>query len=228
MKKIMYLTALVIICCLLGCSGMKDDKTNSQNQSANQVPSQSEKTNIMSEDTAKNSSAKHSSPAKNSTAKTKTEKKQVSDMPDLEEPKRPNLTLSQKGIKLRWINDGKLHMSASASELVGNEVGKCIEVRNFKGELYEKGTLTSKISAKRAFIDANTRIVTATGGVTMNSVTRKTSVRSEWVKWYSKENRVVGDGGVKITSQMGTIDAAAFTADTSLGKLVVKDSGKGL
>jgi hypothetical protein len=48
------------------------------------------------------------------------------------------------------------------------------------------------------------------------------------MKWYAKEQKVVGDGGVKIDSTMGNMSGAAFVADTAMKSIKVLDSGKGL
>ena len=143
-------------------------------------------------------------------------------------PEPPKLTISQQGVNMRWVEQGQLRMSAKAREVQGDEISKTATLLDFSAQLYENGKLTASIKAPKAVVDTVGRVVTATGGVTLKSMERKTVVNASWMKWFSKEHRVVGNGGVNIVSEMGNIDAAAFQADTSLRTLSVKDSAKGL
>lgn len=148
--------------------------------------------------------------------------------PKPEEDSGPKLEFSQKGITLKWVENGQLRMSATAKELKGDEVTKTGTLLDFSAKLYENGKLTASMHAPKAFVDTANRVVTATGGVTLESVERETKVKSDWVKWYAKQQKVVGNGGVRIDSAMGTIEAAAFVANTALKSLTVMDSAEGL
>lgn len=143
-------------------------------------------------------------------------------------PDGPRLELTQQGVTLTWHERGQLRMDARASSLKADEVTKTGTLLDFSARLYENGKLTAEIRAPKAVADTDKRIVTASGGVTLKSVERATTVRSEWVRWYAREQRVVGNAGVKIESAMGTITAAAFEADTALKTLTLRDSAKGL
>ncbi len=140
----------------------------------------------------------------------------------------PQLELSQKGVTLRWIEDGNVRMSATAREFQGNEVAKVGTLLDFSAQLYENGKMTASVRAPKAVADTANRVVTATGGVVVKSMERSTVVNASWIKWYAKQQKIVGDGGVKATSTMGTMDGAAFVADTGLKNIRILSSAKGL
>jgi lipopolysaccharide assembly outer membrane protein LptD (OstA) len=140
----------------------------------------------------------------------------------------PKLALSQTGITLRWVENGKLRMSATAKEFRGNEVTKKGELLDFSGQLYENGRPATTMTAPKVIADTQNRIVTATGGVVIRSLLRKTVVRSQWAKWYQNQQKIVGNGGVTIKSDTWDVKAAAFVADTGLKTLSVRNSAKGL
>jgi hypothetical protein len=140
----------------------------------------------------------------------------------------PQMDITQKGVSLRWVENGQLRMTARATFLTGNEVTRRGTLSNFSGELYENGKLTAAIRAPMVEVDEAKRIIIASGGVSLKSLERKTKVRAKWIKWYEKDQRVVGNGGVKIESTMGTLEGAAFVADTGLKSIKVFDLAKGL
>ena len=175
-------------------------------------------------------SSKTSSDAKQGNTPANSNKKPLNqtDQSTPDKPEQPKLTLSQHGVNMRWVDKGQLRMSAKAREVKGDEISRTATFLDFSGQLYENGKLTASIKAPKAIVDTVNRTVLATGGVVLKSMERQTVIKSSWMKWFSKENRVIGNGGVTITSTMGNIDAAAFVADTSLRTLTVKDSAKGL
>ncbi|MHB9035634.1 MAG: LPS export ABC transporter periplasmic protein LptC [Armatimonadota bacterium] len=140
----------------------------------------------------------------------------------------PTLEFKQQGVTLNWMEKGQVRMSAVATEVKGSEVTRVGELTDFSGKLYENGKLVATVVAPKAVADTVNRIVTATGGVTLKSMERNTTVKAQWMKWYAKDQKVVGDGGVKIESTMGTMQGAAFVADTGMKTITVKDSAKGL
>ena len=146
---------------------------------------------------------------------------------DKDQPTRPMLEVSQQGITLNWVEKGVLRMSATASQLQGKELFKTGWLKDFSGKMYENGKLTGTMTAPRVLVDMNTRVVTATGGVVLKLVEHKAIIKSKWMKWYSKQQKIVGNGGVKITSDLGTSTSAAFVADTALKNLKLTDSAKG-
>lgn len=140
----------------------------------------------------------------------------------------PKLELSQKGVTLNWVEKGQLRMKASGSQSKYDDVAKVASMLKFSAQLFDNGKLTASLVAPEAIADTASRVVTATGGVTLKSMERNTTVTAPRMKWYAKAQKVVGDGGVKITSSMGTLEGAAFVADTSMKTITIKDSSKGL
>jgi len=154
--------------------------------------------------------------------------KGVPNVPDLT----PKLVVTQKGLTLRWEANGKTSMSAKASKFEGDQITRIGVLLDFSAQLYDNGKLTATMTAPKVVADTANRTLTATGGVTLTSIDKSTVIKAEWMKWFPKQNKVVGNGGVKVTSSMGTKDryvmeGAAFEADTKLQSLKVKDSAKG-
>lgn len=119
-------------------------------------------------------------------------------------------------------------MSATAKEGRMNELTKTGLLTDFSAKLYENGKLSSTMTAPKVVADTANRIVTANGGVTMRSVERNTVVDARWVKWYAKQQKVIGGGGVTIKSDAWDLKSSAFVADTGLKTLTLKNSSKGL
>ncbi|MCL5102833.1 MAG: LPS export ABC transporter periplasmic protein LptC [Armatimonadetes bacterium] len=151
-----------------------------------------------------------------------------SNPPKPAQPERPKLELIQRGVTLKWIEKDGVRMQATVREVQGQELTKTARFSNFTGQMYENGKITTTMSAPKVVLDAVNRTVTATGGVLLKSMVRNTTVKAKWVKWYARRQKVVGDGGVDITSEMGTIQGAAFVADTALKNWTILSSAKGL
>jgi hypothetical protein len=95
---------------------------------------------------------------------------------------------------------------------------------NVSALLYDKGKMVAKLTAPVVQADKKSDLVIATGGVTIISTVDGSSIKTikaSRVKWYSKENRLIGDGGVVATGPVTSIKAAAFTADTRLKSVKV-------
>lgn len=170
--------------------------------------------------------ADEATPANKATSKT------VKEQPNLGEIEKPDLNpkieITQKGATLNWIdNNGKTKMSASLREVRGDLVSNVVAAYDFSGKLYENGKQTASLVAPKVVVDSDNQIVTATGGVTLTSAERNSVVKSSWMKYYAKQHRVVGNGGVKITSDMGTYEGAYFEADTDLRTFTLDSSAKG-
>lgn len=163
-------------------------------------------------------------------------KQQSSVIPETENPLKdsgPKLIFTQKEITLSWAQKGSgRQMYATAHSSDFNAVTQQGSVHDFKGQLYENDKLTASIAAPKAVIDAKTRIITATGGVTLRSMERQTIAKASWMKWYADSHKIIGGGNVHIESNsagnMMNVNAAAFQADTALKSFKVMDSTKGL
>ena len=120
-------------------------------------------------------------------------------------------------------------MTATASNLSGNDISGVVVVKNFAGKLYQQGKLTATMRAPKALVDTARRVVTAVGGVTVKSLERDTIANSAWIKWSEKAQKLIGGGGVTVKSAaMGDMTGAAFEADTGLKSWKVTDgAGRG-
>ena len=143
-------------------------------------------------------------------------------------PPGPKLEFTQRGVTLRWSEKNGTQMTASAKSASFNEVTQTGTLLDFSAKLYENGKLTAAVSAPRATADTAKRTIIASGGVVLKSLERQTVVNAAWIRWNANTRKVVGNGGVKIKSASGTVEGAAFVADTGLRTLTVKDSAKGL
>lgn len=140
----------------------------------------------------------------------------------------PKLEVTQQGVTLTWHEKGQVRMAAKAKSLEADEVTKTGALIDFSAQLYENGKLTASIAAPKAVADTTKREVTATGGVTLKSYERQTVVKAKWIKWFARQQKVVGDGGVNVKSPQWDLNGAAFVADTNMRTLSIRDSAKGL
>lgn len=138
----------------------------------------------------------------------------------------PKIGITQKYMQLNWIDNGKTRMKAKAKEFRGDEITQKGTFTGFSADLYQNGKLTATISAPVATVDTKARTVVADNNVTMKSMERQTSLVAKKVTWYSKENKVIGTGGVKINSTTGQITADKIETDTALRTVKVMGSGK--
>ncbi|MBI2844821.1 MAG: LPS export ABC transporter periplasmic protein LptC [Armatimonadetes bacterium] len=131
----------------------------------------------------------------------------------------PELKVIGRQISLAWREDDKPRLTATAHELTGNTVTGKASMKRVNAEFYDGGKLVARMSAPIVEADEKTRVITATGGVKIVSETPDSTIRvirAEWIKWYSRENKLVGNGGITATGPVASIQAAAFTADTRL------------
>lgn len=131
------------------------------------------------------------------------------------------LTVQVKGqvVKLSWQEKGKKSLDATAAELVGNTAAGTGSLKRVNARLYSNGKLSATIVAPLIQFDEKTKVITASGGVTLTSSDPASSihtVQAQWIKWFSRENKIIGNGNVKARGKVASIDAAAFTADTQL------------
>ena len=140
----------------------------------------------------------------------------------------PKLEITQSGVTLRWTEKNGSQMTASAKSADFNEVTQIGSLVDFSAQLYENGKLTAGLNAPKAIVDTAKRNVTASGGVTLKSMERNTIIKAGWIKWDANTRKVTGNGGVKVTSDTGVAEAAAFVADTSLKSYTLLSSGKEL
>jgi len=140
----------------------------------------------------------------------------------------PNGSDTRRSVTLKWSEKNGTQMTCSAKSADFNEVSQVGTLVDFSAQLYENGKLTASIRAPLATADTAKRIIIASGGVVLTSLERATEVRANWIKWNAGSDKVIGNGGVTMKSTNGSVQGAAFVADTALKKLTVLDSGKGL
>jgi len=144
-----------------------------------------------------------------------------------EGPTPPKLKVVGRKVTLTWQEAGQPKLSASAQELTGNTLSGKAALRQVNADLYQKGKIVAKLTAPLVEADEKTRIVTATGGVTIVSTVPESNIRTvkaDWIKWYSREDKIIGDGGISARGPVVSIDAAAFTADTRLRTIALTAS----
>ncbi|MGQ9454859.1 MAG: hypothetical protein ACUVRS_05485 [Armatimonadota bacterium] len=144
----------------------------------------------------------------------------------------PSLRTVVKRVTLQWTSDNKMSLSASASRLEGSELSRKVILTDLNAKLYQDGKLAAELVAPKVEADERKRILTATGGVTLKSLDGGTVLTCEWMKWFARENRIVGNGGVKVVSRLESgdrykMEGAAFEADTALKSIAITDAAKG-
>jgi hypothetical protein len=166
--------------------------------------------------------------AKHSTAKTaskaKTQAKKVSKQSDAKTTQTPQTPISVTGktIRLTWQEEGKPSFDAHAKELVGDTLVGTASLKNVNADMYDKGQLVGKMTAPVVSADEKSRVVVATGGVTITLTSKVSSIRTlkaQRVKWYTRQDRIVGDGGVVAKGPTVSMKAEVFVSDSRLQKV---------
>ncbi len=138
---------------------------------------------------------------------------------DLTKKETPDLKVSGQIVRISWEEKGKVSMKATAQEFSGNTISGEATLKRVNARLFSNGKQTATIVAPLVQVDENSRVLTASGGVTLTTSDPKSSiktVKASWIKWYARDNRIVGNGGIKARGPVASIDAAAFIADTQL------------
>ncbi|MEN6371682.1 MAG: LPS export ABC transporter periplasmic protein LptC [Armatimonadota bacterium] len=199
-SAIWWVIPVLAIALLAGCSRVEKPQTeNLGNQAKQQVKSPGEP-----------SGKPGSKPAKPDTESQSGKK---------EEPAAPKLKVVGQKVSLNWQEGGKPKLSATAVELTGDTLAGKAVMKRVSAELYQDGKLVAKLVAPNVEADEKTRVVTASGGIILTSTVPESTIRTvkcNWIKWYSKSDKIVGNGGVTATGPLAKIKAAAFTADTKL------------
>jgi hypothetical protein len=131
----------------------------------------------------------------------------------------PQFKMTGQKISISWQENGQQKLTAKAIEATGNTISGKAALKKVNADLYENGKLVATLVAPLVEADEKTRVVTATGGVTITSKVPESTIRTveaDWIKWYSKDGKLVGNGGVKARGPVTSMDASAFVADTRL------------
>lgn len=157
------------------------------------------------------------------------------DDPELYKPEEsslPKIELTQEGVEITWTEKGVVRMKATAKESRFDGAKRMGSLKNFSAVLYESGKPTTTMTAPNVLCDTVLRTVMADGGVVLTSMETKSVIKSKWMKWFSKEQRVVGNGGVQAEliqpdSSVWNMSGSGFVADTALKSVVVRQLVKG-
>lgn len=138
---------------------------------------------------------------------------------EITEPAMPELKVVGQKVSLNWQEGGRPKLAAIATELTGDTLAGKAALKQVSAELYQDGKLVAKLVAPNVIADEKTRVITATGGATLTSTVPESTIRTvkcDWMKWYSRDDKIVGNGGVTANGPLASIKAAAFTADTRM------------
>jgi len=92
------------------------------------------------------------------------------------------------------------------------------ELYGVQADLYRNGKVASSLTAPRVVADTRSKEVRASGGVKIISEGEDATVLSERLVWKSDEDKIVGEGAVKLTKGNISVRAQKFEADTALKK----------
>ncbi len=112
-----------------------------------------------------------------------------------------------------WKANAK-SMDAQSGQSAGDVVGT---MHNVAGVLYQNGQPANSLTAPLVRADQSSRVVTASGGVILKSLTQQgTVVRCNQIVWHSDTNILVGRGNVVFRKGNFTQTGPSFQADTKL------------
>ena len=123
-----------------------------------------------------------------------------------------------KSGKVLWkATVGRLEAGPGSTD--GGLVGT---LHTVNGVLYEGGKAANRMIAPTVNVDNRNKIVTATGGVHVISLTQKdTDLRCDKAVWYITTNKLVGTGHVIMHKSTFTQTGPSFAADTRLQSVVM-------
>ena len=143
-------------------------------------------------------------------------------------PKRAEkVRVESRGLReLSWQEDGKYIMRASAGRLTGEEQGK-LELRDARVTLYREGSEAVKVSAPVISADTQGKTLAARDGVVVDSIAGDTRVTVGSLLWRYREGKMIGEGGVRVSSSLGEVTGDRLVADTKLDRVVLYSGGGG-
>lgn len=104
----------------------------------------------------------------------------------------------------------------NAVQLGNNGVAELVDVN---ADLYHDGKLSATMIAPKLSADSQNRIVSATGGVKIESAEGNGSITADKVIWKSKENKIYGYGNIFMKKGNISASASEVIADTALNKV---------
>lgn len=119
--------------------------------------------------------------------------------------------------KLLWTAD----VAYSEAQSGQTQSDVTATLHDVHGKLYESGKPADRFAAPLVIADNAHHTVTATGGVTVTSITQAgTTLRCDKMTWYSGENKLIGVGHVVFKKGGITQTMPSFQADTRLRTIV--------
>jgi hypothetical protein len=121
------------------------------------------------------------------------------------------------GVKdMSWQSGGQYIMRAKARELVADEVTGKASLKDGHVILFKHGKQAALLSAKLIEADTRAGALVAMGGITVRSLVANAEVRAQSVTWWRKQNRLLGVGGVSMSSSAGYVLADRVDGETAM------------
>ncbi len=137
------------------------------------------------------------------------------------EHERKKIEAKFEGARVTWDDDQGKRLweagfrSATAAEADGSAR---VELSGVEAVLYRDGEVTSRMVAPRVVADSARKEIRASGGVKVTSLADGSTTAAEEMVWKPKENKLVGNGGVRMDKGNIHIRARSITTDTALKK----------
>jgi len=124
--------------------------------------------------------------------------------------------------KTLWTAD----VENSEAQTAQNTSDVSAYMHNVRGVIYDGGQPADHFTAPLVTADTKNHTITATGGVTVTSITQVgTTLRCDRMVWYTAQNRLVGVGHVVFKKGGITQTMPSFQADTRLKRIVTPAPG---
>ena len=133
-----------------------------------------------------------------------------------------DLRVVTHGVKeLSWQSGGQYIMRAKGETLVADEETRKARLQKAHATLFKDGKEAAFVSSDLIEADLNEKILTATRGITARSLVRDIQFHAQSLTWLNKKNRIIGDGGVSVTSAAGNLYADGLEGDTALKQITL-------
>jgi hypothetical protein len=130
----------------------------------------------------------------------------------------PALNVSGQAVKLFWEDKGSKALTVTAREMSYNSDGTA-KLSNATAKLYQQGKLAALLVAPVIQADEKTKVAIASGGVTLTSSDTRSAIRTvkaQRIKWSSRDNKILAEGGVRATGPHAFITGSVLVADTRM------------
>lgn len=218
LKKIFVLIVVLILAVALsfGCNKKSEINTKPENNS-NKVVSE-KNTDVPKESIKESKNNEMASGSKNGNNLRSEKVKEIEPIPEIK--------LASKDVILDWADkNGKMMMSAKASDFSGNQKEGKLVLRNFSGTLFEKGKKSAYIEAPLATATSKDKIVQVDKGVRIKSFTNNSSMVANKIVWLAEKDKIYAYDGV-LTTEYGKITGKFFELNTALETFEVSDNPK--